>query len=335
MLGRIQMPIDATCPSCAAPIKAPDSLAGKIIKCPRCQERIVIPIPEPSAEPPKPPESPAPKADEAKPKAPEAKGVDNAPAAASAARGGDAQPAALRGLRISVLDGFRLGIGVALAGVLVGAVFVGAFWVASRFSKSVRKQWEVQVDGAVASTMGGDITMPNDPLPPLPPQILSLKAGRIWHGCKRGAHIIVTTHSFLPNPQDLADIEQYLRAGQWMNYARNILYVRADLSQSGAGGAEVEYKPGVTLKVLMNDGRTLESADLVKARKARGDQSPWQPLGNRLRSLELMFDEAAVQPGSSATFVAFMPEDMDVNKVQAIYWHVSPSRRIKLEPYQR
>ena len=335
------MPIEVECPSCAAPIKAPDKLGGKIIKCPRCQERILLPIPEAASESESPenPAAPTPEPGEAtsKDRTADAKQQEApkppppGPGPSKARPGGDAPSR----LRISVLDGFRLGIGVALAGLLVGAVYLGGFWVASRISKSIRKEWDTTVDGAVAKTMGSDITMPNDPLPQLPKRILSLKAGLIWHGAKRGAHIVVTTHSFLKNPRDLTDIEEYLRAGQWMNYAKNMIYVLLDLSQSAAGGTEIEYAPGGTLKVQMNDGRTLESADLVKARRIRPDQGPWDPLRGRLQSIEALFDQGAVQPGNAATFVAFMPEDMDVSKVQTVYWHFSPTRRIKLQRYER
>jgi len=170
------MPIEVACPGCEAPIKAPEKLAGKVIKCPRCQERIVLPELEPSPEPEPQPESEEAgagsdaQADAAKTKG---KGVAKEPAAQAMAP--TAAPTTItRPFRISVLDGFRLGIGLGLASVLAYGIYLGGFWGASRFSQSVRKQWEEKVDSAIATTMGGDITMPNDPLPDLPSEIRSL-----------------------------------------------------------------------------------------------------------------------------------------------------------------
>jgi hypothetical protein len=37
------MPIQLSCPSCAASIKAPDAAAGKTARCPKC--KVPIPIP--------------------------------------------------------------------------------------------------------------------------------------------------------------------------------------------------------------------------------------------------------------------------------------------------
>ena len=328
------MPIEVNCSSCGAPIKAPDKLGGKIIKCPRCQERIILPEaaipsePEPAAqEQPKP--APEPKQDAAptEEKAPEAKAPDRPKQAP--------QPAGPGRLRLSVGDGFRLGLGLMLAVLLAWLLYLGGFWGLSQLSKSVKKEWDEKVDKGVAKTMGGDFTVPNDPLPQLPPRIMSLKAGKIWHGAKRGAHIIVATHSFLANPQDLRDIQEYLQAGQWMNYAKNLMFILVDLGQSGAGGSEIEYKPVKTLRVLMNDGQTFTSADLAKARRDQADQGPWESMGARLRNLEALFGHGAVQPGARTSFVAFMPETLDVNKIKAVYWHLSASRRVKLEPYKR
>ncbi|MBF0197703.1 MAG: hypothetical protein HQL32_08330 [Planctomycetes bacterium] len=46
------MPIPVRCPSCQASIKAPDKMAGKKAKCPRCQELIEIPMLDSSPESP-------------------------------------------------------------------------------------------------------------------------------------------------------------------------------------------------------------------------------------------------------------------------------------------
>jgi uncharacterized Tic20 family protein/Zn-finger nucleic acid-binding protein len=43
------MPIEVACPACDAKLKAPDALAGKIVKCPRCSEKILVERPAPSA----------------------------------------------------------------------------------------------------------------------------------------------------------------------------------------------------------------------------------------------------------------------------------------------
>jgi hypothetical protein len=37
------MPITATCPNCGQPAKAPDSAAGKAVRCPACKERFSLP----------------------------------------------------------------------------------------------------------------------------------------------------------------------------------------------------------------------------------------------------------------------------------------------------
>jgi hypothetical protein len=292
--------------------------------------------PEPAAkeEPPKPvPEAKA--VVESKPPETTPKEAVKAPETPAAAAPREPAPAALRPFRLSVLDGFRLGIGLALAGVVVGLLYVGGFWVAGRVSKSVRKEWHEAVDKTVAKTMADDFTVPNDSFPPMPDRIRALKTGKVWQGAKRGAHIVVTSHSFLANAQEEADIQEYLRAGQWVNYAKNTLYVLVDLSQSKEGGSEIEFKPGKTLRILMSDGQRFVSADLVKARKEQKDQSPWDPLKARLGNLEAMFGEGAVQPGGKATFVAFMPEGLDLNKVQEAYWHFTEGRRLKLMPYER
>lgn len=49
------MPIAVKCPGCQAALKAPDTLAGKRVKCPKCQGVIPVPAPAPVAE-----EAPAP-----------------------------------------------------------------------------------------------------------------------------------------------------------------------------------------------------------------------------------------------------------------------------------
>src|SRR5271157_5201409 len=39
------MPIGVVCPSCAAKMRAPDSLAGRKTKCPKCGTALVVPRP--------------------------------------------------------------------------------------------------------------------------------------------------------------------------------------------------------------------------------------------------------------------------------------------------
>jgi TM2 domain-containing membrane protein YozV len=50
------MPIVVTCPSCGSKLKAPDTAAGKKLKCPKCQAPIAVPgaaadAPQPAAPP--------------------------------------------------------------------------------------------------------------------------------------------------------------------------------------------------------------------------------------------------------------------------------------------
>jgi hypothetical protein len=44
------MPLTAACPSCAARLTAPDRLAGKTVKCPKCRTTFTLPTPEPGFE---------------------------------------------------------------------------------------------------------------------------------------------------------------------------------------------------------------------------------------------------------------------------------------------
>ena len=39
------MPIATACPHCARKINAPDSAAGKRVKCPKCQQAFAVPPP--------------------------------------------------------------------------------------------------------------------------------------------------------------------------------------------------------------------------------------------------------------------------------------------------
>jgi hypothetical protein len=45
------MPIAVLCPGCEARLNAPDTAAGKTVKCPKCQAPMVIPAPDPEPEP--------------------------------------------------------------------------------------------------------------------------------------------------------------------------------------------------------------------------------------------------------------------------------------------
>src|SRR5206468_4058449 len=42
-IGRRSMPIAISCPSCKARCNAPDTAAGKKVKCPKCQSLISVP----------------------------------------------------------------------------------------------------------------------------------------------------------------------------------------------------------------------------------------------------------------------------------------------------
>src|SRR5437870_3534086 len=46
------MPILVVCPSCSAKLRAPDAIAGRKIKCPKCGTRVVVPTPARESAPP-------------------------------------------------------------------------------------------------------------------------------------------------------------------------------------------------------------------------------------------------------------------------------------------
>lgn len=48
----VDMPIDVTCPGCRKTLRAPDTLAGKRVKCPQCGGAIAVPAPARAAAPP-------------------------------------------------------------------------------------------------------------------------------------------------------------------------------------------------------------------------------------------------------------------------------------------
>src|SRR5262245_26890235 len=43
------MPISVVCPQCGAKLNAPDSAAGKRVKCPKCQTAMLVPEPLPAS----------------------------------------------------------------------------------------------------------------------------------------------------------------------------------------------------------------------------------------------------------------------------------------------
>src|SRR5438105_4634580 len=45
------MPIVVTCTNCSARLKAPDNIAGKKIKCPKCATILLVPLPQDEPEP--------------------------------------------------------------------------------------------------------------------------------------------------------------------------------------------------------------------------------------------------------------------------------------------
>jgi len=49
------MPIQTTCPSCGKPLRVPDHLIGKGVKCPGCQTTFMVEEEQPAAPPPLPP----------------------------------------------------------------------------------------------------------------------------------------------------------------------------------------------------------------------------------------------------------------------------------------
>src|SRR5262245_16204542 len=44
------MPLAVACPSCSARVTAPDRLAGKTVKCPKCHVAFTLPTPDPGFE---------------------------------------------------------------------------------------------------------------------------------------------------------------------------------------------------------------------------------------------------------------------------------------------